>query len=286
MLTASAFVGHIIAADGQFSWKTVVICLAVFVLASGAAIVNNIQDRHTDKQMQRTCNRPLASQKVTTQWALLFAGLHFLFAALLIYPLSQYSITPAIVCVLAVLLYNGIYTPLKPKTIWAIIPGSLCGVLPPLIGWYATGIGGATEQIVLVSLILWIWQFPHFWLKMMSFSHDYLGKETLLTHCSTKNVDMFIAIWTVSWAILILITPLYGVVHSETALGLVGLLAFSMVSITLVFLFKNTVERRYQHMFVALNCALLFFMSITATDRIVAYGAEQYVKTAVFGLAH
>jgi protoheme IX farnesyltransferase len=271
MLTASALVGHIIADQGELSSKTVLICLAVFVLASGAAIVNNIQDRNLDQQMTRTCRRPLPAGRVSWQQAALLAGVHFLLAALLIYPLSRHSYAPALLSFLAIVLYNGIYTQLKPKTLWAIVPGSICGVLPPLIGWYATGSSAPPEQIVLLAMVIWMWQFPHFWLKMMSFSPDYLGKETLLAYCSPRQVDMFIAVWTVSFAVLTLAAPFYGLISSAAALGALIMQAFLMVGLTWFFLFTKTKGPGYQRMFIVLNCALFLFMSISAADNIAAY---------------
>jgi len=270
MLAASAFVGHSIAAQGRWNMQTLLIFTGVFLLAGGAAIINNIQDRKIDRQMDRTSKRPLPSGSVSVRQAILLACGHFLVAVPLFCLLSHHSLAPALLGCLAIVLYNGIYTPLKPRTVWAIVPGSICGVLPLLIGWYATGGSAPVQQIVLLAMIVWMWQFPHFWLKMMSFSRDYSGRETLLAYCSPEQVDMFIVVWTVSFVILTLAAPLYGVISSAAGFTMIVVLAFFMVGLTWFVLLKNTTGGRYQWLFAALNCALFLFMMISVSDNVAA----------------
>lgn len=72
---------------------------------------------------------------------------------------------PWILGVFALFCYNGLYTPLKKKTLFAVWPGVICGMLAPAIGWTAVpqALGHGTRiQLFGVMLVMGIWQVPHF----------------------------------------------------------------------------------------------------------------------------
>src|SRR5262249_34091776 len=62
---------------------------------------------------------------------------------------------------IALLLYVGVYTPMKQRSHWATWIGAIPGALPALMGWTA-----ATGRIELPGLavfgVLFFWQIPHF----------------------------------------------------------------------------------------------------------------------------
>jgi protoheme IX farnesyltransferase len=73
---------------------------------------------------------------------------------------------------LAVVLYAGIYTPLKRKSSWAVIVGGFPGAIPPLLGYVAvTGQFGMVPGILF--LIQFAWQLPHFWSIAWKLDEDY-----------------------------------------------------------------------------------------------------------------
>jgi len=63
--------------------------------------------------------------------------------------------------ILIVLLYNGVYTPLKDRTAWAILPGAVSGALPPILGSVCGGSTLFLPQSWFLCLVLFLWQFPH-----------------------------------------------------------------------------------------------------------------------------
>ncbi len=162
-IALSAVFGQMIAA-GFFSIQTVAAGGGVWLLAAGAAVLNNIQDRHHDRRFARTQNRCLPRKKIPVRTAVVLAviltgaGLTVLFG----YPPTP---VPGLLGLLALFCYNGLYTPMKKKTFAAVWPGVICGMLPPAIGWTlvpAVSAAGTGQDLVMVILVLGLWQMPHF----------------------------------------------------------------------------------------------------------------------------
>ena len=83
------------------------------------------------------------------------------------------TLSPVLVAIFAVILYNGVYTPLKKKSVLAIIPGAFCGALPPYIGWLSGGGGVISYTAVLLIVLFVLWQIPHYLLVLLTFKDDY-----------------------------------------------------------------------------------------------------------------
>jgi protoheme IX farnesyltransferase len=162
-IALSAMFGHILAAPAP-GIDTLVTGAGVWLLAAGAAVFNHIQDRRYDRWFARTRHRCLVQNRVGVQTAgWVASGLVFSGLALLAGGLDTHL--PWILGVLALACYNGLYTPLKKKTLFAVWPGVICGMLPPAIGWTAVPQAlchGTGIQLFGVMLVMGIWQVPHF----------------------------------------------------------------------------------------------------------------------------
>ncbi|MCZ7677248.1 MAG: protoheme IX farnesyltransferase [Sandaracinaceae bacterium] len=62
---------------------------------------------------------------------------------------------------IALVSYVWVYTPMKQRSPFAIVVGSVPGALPPLMGWTAATGELSAPGIVLFG-ILFVWQLPHF----------------------------------------------------------------------------------------------------------------------------
>jgi len=134
------------------------ILLAGTALIVGAANTLNMWlERDTDCLMSRTKNRPLPQQRLAPATALWFGAIQ---GAIAVPVLAVAGIVPAALGLVALLLYVGVYTPMKQRTHWATWIGAIPGAMPALIGWTA-----ATGRIDLPGLavfgVLFIWQIPH-----------------------------------------------------------------------------------------------------------------------------
>jgi heme o synthase len=128
-------------------------------VAASASVLNQYIERKVDRLMARTRNRPLPSGRMAPSTAL---GLAILLAvAGEIYLLNRVSALCAILAGATLIIYAGIYTPLKRKSAWCVAVGAISGAIPPMVGWAAaTHSLGAGAWIVFG--ILFFWQMPHF----------------------------------------------------------------------------------------------------------------------------
>jgi protoheme IX farnesyltransferase len=68
--------------------------------------------------------------------------------------------------------YIGLYTPLKRRSPACTTVGAIPGAMPPLIG-YAAAKGMIDAQALALFLILFVWQFPHFYAIASMYREDY-----------------------------------------------------------------------------------------------------------------
>lgn len=173
--------------------------LAVLVLASGAASLNQVQDRDADGLMDRTNGRPIPSGAVRPEIALGSAAV--LIAAGLALLLGG-GLRPALLGGLAVVWYNGLYARLKKSSPWAAVPGAITGALVPAIGWTFAGGRADDTRIAALGLVLFIWQVPHFWLVALERAPEYrrAGLPHILDVLSERQARRLTAVWILATA--------------------------------------------------------------------------------------
>ena len=162
LLTLTALVGKHLTIEFYSNIFSGLGSLLVFAfLAASSAALNQIFDRETDKNMERTKKRPLAKGDITLSQALTFtAVLLFVGSSMLLYFSNLLTL---LITTFGFIFYSLVYTIyLKWTTPQNIVIGGLSGALPPLIGWTAV-----TNEISLLPLILvliiFLWTPPHFW---------------------------------------------------------------------------------------------------------------------------
>ena len=129
------------------------------LVAGGAAALNQVWERDTDRLMRRTASRPMAAGRLTVAEGTVFGVL--LSATGVIELAWQVNPISAAVAAATLISYVLIYTPLKRVTSLATLVGAVPGALPPVIGWAA-----ATNEISAPAVVLFgidfFWQMPHF----------------------------------------------------------------------------------------------------------------------------
>jgi protoheme IX farnesyltransferase len=201
-----------IAATGEVNTSIVPVLLGVLILAFGSAALNHYQEKDFDALMSRTRNRPIPSGRITASKSLLTAGLLILFGSLILIVGS--NLLAFSLAILNLFWYNFIYTLLKRKTAFAIVPGSLVGAIPPVIGWAAAGGSLLDPQILAIAFFFFIWQIPHFWLLLLVMDKDYhqAGFPTLTQIFNRDQLTRITFIWIISTAVTGFMITLFGAV--------------------------------------------------------------------------
>jgi len=140
------------------------------LVAGGAAVLNQVYERDTDALMQRTRLRPLPDHRVRTEEARVF-GVVLSVAGTAILALAA-NLLAALVAVTTLVIYLGVYTPLKRRSAISTLVGAVPGALPPLIGWTA-GRGAIDAGGLTLFAIVFLWQIPHFMAIAWIYRDDY-----------------------------------------------------------------------------------------------------------------
>ena len=133
--------------------------IGIALLAFGVATLNQFIERRTDALMERTARRPLPSNTLSPNEALIFGTI--LCAVAELYLLFLVNGLTAALGLIVIVGYVFLYTPLKTRTSASTAIGALPGAMPPLMGWTS-----AADSINLgawtLFALLFLWQFPHF----------------------------------------------------------------------------------------------------------------------------
>ncbi|TAQ86137.1 hypothetical protein B7494_g5539 [Chlorociboria aeruginascens] len=143
--------------------------------AASANTFNMLYEPKWDALMSRTRNRPLVRGLISPLGAAIFGLISGSIGIGSLY----YGVNPTVACLgaLNIVLYAGIYTPMKRVSAVNTWIGALVGGIPPLMGWAAaagqsaTNLNGDWKELLLgeqnlggwlLAALLVAWQFPHF----------------------------------------------------------------------------------------------------------------------------
>lgn len=266
--TLSAVTGFVLA-DG-FQLRLVFFTAGIFSLAAGSAALNQYQERHLDRLMDRTKHRPLPAGQLTPITGLTVSLVLIVIGLLVL--VKGFGVFAFLLGVFTVIFYNGIYTYLKRVTAFAAVPGALIGALPPAIGWIAGG-GGITSPTSLgLMLFFYLWQVPHFWLLLGTHSRDYMkagfpSLSHVFTSCQLGRITFT---WMLAAACAVMLFPLLGMFNHSISLVFLasvtiwlGLHALPLVKRRLAL----SIEPVFRRAFRDINIFALLVMVILIIDR-------------------
>jgi len=210
-VTITTAFGYIAASD-RIDIEIIPVLLGVLLLAFGSASLNHFQERDFDAKMNRTKSRPIPSCRISPANVLRISLTLIVFGSVIL--ILWTNLLALGLGLLNLVWYNFIYTLLKRKTPFAIVPGSLVGAIPPAIGWAATGGSLLDPQIIIIAFFFFIWQIPHFWLLLLVMDKDYqqAGFPTLTQIFNHAQLSRITFIWIISTAVTGLMIPLFGIV--------------------------------------------------------------------------
>jgi protoheme IX farnesyltransferase len=144
--------------------------VGTWLIVGSANTLNMYVERDIDAKMARTRHRPLPSGRLPPGVALWFGVVQGLLG-LLILALFANPLT-GLLGALALFVYVFVYTPMKQRSIHALLVGAVAGAMPPLLGWTA-GTGELSAGGVGLFSVLFFWQIPHFLAIAMFRREDY-----------------------------------------------------------------------------------------------------------------
>lgn len=238
----------------------------LFVIGASSAL-NHIQERKLDILMPRTSKRPLPTKTLSLKEAILITIIIFFTGSAIL--LFRFSLQVWLGTLLAAFWYNGIYTPLKRKTPYAIIPGSVVGAIPPFIGYWAAGGPFFDRSIIMLSVFFFIGQIPHFWLLMKKYRNDYskAGFPVITEKMNEQQINRMIISWMAAGIAAAILVSVF-VPFSKAA-------SYIILMYCLFFLFiigkdiVKKVELQFGKNFLLLNMMYLLIMMIIIVDFII-----------------
>ena len=199
LVTFSAVFGFLLSSNYINYFSLFILIISGFFITGSSVINNQIIEKDSDKLMNRTKNRPLPTNKISSRNAL-FISLALSITGLILMVLFLNKLT-ALLSFLSLIIYTFLYTPLKKVGPIAVFVGAIPGALPPLIGWVASTNDISLEALIIFS-IQFIWQFPHFWAIAWVSDDDYKragfkllpnnGKKNLSTAVNIMTYTMFL----------------------------------------------------------------------------------------------
>ncbi len=267
-VAVSTSVGYVFH-SGKIDLTMFLIASGVFLLACGSSALNHYQERLSDALMDRTKGRPIPSGRVLPLYALLTSAGLTISGLIVIYLFS--NVTSAVLGVIALIWYNIIYTPLKKKYALAVVPGSVIGAIPPIIGWTASGGSPFDLTILSLAFFFFIWQIPHFWLLLLLFNKDYekAGFPTLTKIFTNLQLGRITFTWIAALATSCIMIPLYSMSSSIYAIVVMVLLGIWLLFETSSILSEYLERVTFRKAFLRINLYVLAVVLVISLDKLL-----------------
>lgn len=146
------------------------VLLGTALLASGTSALNQWWEADSDAKMRRTRERPIPAGRMKRSHGFVFGVL--ISAAGFAELWMGTNALAAVLGLITLLIYLLVYTPLKQRSPACTTIGAVPGAMPPLIG-YAAASSGLDAGAFALFLILFVWQFPHFYAIAWMYRDDY-----------------------------------------------------------------------------------------------------------------
>tara|TARA_B100000427_G_scaffold103252_1_gene85361 strand:- start:16530 stop:17387 length:858 start_codon:yes stop_codon:yes gene_type:complete len=158
-----------------------------FIFSASAAL-NHVLEKDVDGLMERTQFRPLPTARITHVHVICMVIAFMLIGIVILYIKTNWLVL--LNGLFVFVLYDFVYTPLKRFSSMNTFVGAFPGAMPLLSGWFMVQ-ESFSYFILLLFLMLYLWQLPHFFsiawiyrrsyesanLKMVSI-HDESGRRT------------------------------------------------------------------------------------------------------------
>lgn len=239
--------------------------LGLYLVSSGSLAFNQAQEWTIDKRMKRTEARPIPAGLILP-WQAYVLGVVFCFMGVLL--LFVHGPLPALLAILTVVLYNGLYT-LYWKKHWTFgaVPGAIPGTLPVSIGFACQNPNLLDSMHLYLFLIVFLWQMPHFWVLAIRFKNDYNagGIPVLPLKLGVERTVYHIGLYLFAYLAVAMSAPI-----TIQASWLHFMITVPFVILVLYFFvqFVKHGQKKWLGFFLSVNFSMLAFISAPVFDRI------------------
>ena len=265
----SSFISYMLGAK-EFDIKILMLLLfGGFFVVAASNIYNQIIEKDLDALMIRTRNRPLPTNRISVNAALILAILFTIIGLTLLYII--YPIV-ALLASVSIFLYASVYTPLKLITPLSVFVGAIPGALPFMLGWVAAT-GEVGIEAVILFLMQFFWQFPHFWSIGWMQNKDYenAGFKMLPTGKKDKSTTSQIIFYSI-WAVLMSIIPAFNLT-GDLFLSVYGLIFVLLIGLVLIYyavnLFNNSSDINARKLMLASVSYLTLMQIVLLMDKLL-----------------
>jgi protoheme IX farnesyltransferase len=255
--------GYLIGAQGHINIRlfTMTIVGMALVMASGC-VLNNYLDQDIDRLMERTKNRVLVKGLISNRVAIQFAVLLGILGIAILY--WQTNLLTVVIAAAGLFFYVVVYTLwFKRRSIYGTLIGGISGAIPPVVGYCAV-----TNQLnmgaVILFLILFLWQIPHFYAIAIYRQQDYIAASLPVLpikkgiHCAKIHMLLYILAFTIVATMLTLL-HYTGILYLFTVL-VIGLVWFLFGLKGLISHQNDQIWSRKMFLFSIANITLLCMM--------------------------
>lgn len=241
----------------------------VFLLSMGSGAINQIQERDIDARMDRTRSRPIPAGIIPLKHALIISvllslsGLGFL--------LLTGRMAAAAIGLFTLIWYNGIYTPLKRISAFAVFPGALIGALPPLIGWTAAGGVPWDLEIITVAFLLFVGQMPHYWLLLLKIGSQFrdAGMPVITNLLEPRQIRNLSFIWIAATAVIVLMLPVTPIMGNRVVSALLIIITIGFMIRMFRLSYRGDIMQHWKKAFITVNLFYLVIILALIANKII-----------------
>ncbi|MFN4083170.1 MAG: heme o synthase [Bacteroidia bacterium] len=238
LVVFSSVITYLTASVGPINWFEVsMLALGGFLVTGASNGINQVIEKDYDKLMLRTANRPIATNRMSVNEAIIACLIFGISGVFIIsFYLNQVS---GLLAFTALVSYAFIYTPLKRVSPISVFVGAFPGAIPTMLGWVAFT-GKIDSPAIVLFLVQFLWQFPHFWSIAWILDDDYKRAGFKMLP-STPGRDKKTALQTLAYSIVLIpvgILP-FQMGVSGIISAIVAIFAGCMISFYAFLLFRK-----------------------------------------------
>lgn len=257
------------------AYQPIVLVLGLYLVAAASFAINQAQEWKLDARMERTRHRPIP-QGLIKPWQAYAIGAIFAPVGLLL--LATLGTAPALLALITMVLYNGVYTLFwKRRWVFGAVPGAIPGAMPVVIGYAVNTSEIWRPECVYLFLLMFLWQMPHFWSLAIRYREDYErgGFPVLPVKLGVNRALYHVGLYLFTYVGVALAAPWFLKAH------VVYLLLVLPISVKVIFEFQKYFQSRERKawlpFFLWTNFSLLIYLAAPVMDKWISWVMIGYV---------